>query len=108
MPNVTVYIPAEQMPSTDRLAELSADCIALCTQVLQASLKNVHVIYVAVLHGYGHPVFAEVQYRLETFRTPAVMNEFTAALDRAILRCIGLTARIRCFAYAPANIYARN
>jgi hypothetical protein len=108
MPNITLYIPTEQMPSAERLAELSHDCIELCTHVLQAALKNVHVIHVGVRHGHGHPVFAEVQFRLETFRTPQVMDAFTEALDLAIVRCIGLTARIRCFGYAPANIYARN
>ncbi|WP_034302626.1 hypothetical protein [Herbaspirillum sp. RV1423] len=108
MPNVTFHIATKKMPSDEKLAELSRDCIELCTRVLQAALKNVHVIYVEVRHGHGHPVFAEVQYRLETFRTPQVMNEFTEALDNAIVRCTGLTARIRCFAYATANIHARN
>ena len=108
MPNVTVYIPTGHMPSDETLAELSSDCIKLCTSVLGAALKNVHVIYVDVRHGHGHPVFAEVQYRLETFRTPPVMNRFMEALDDAIARRTGLTARIRCFGYAASNIHARN
>jgi hypothetical protein len=108
MPNVTFYIAAGQMPSDETLAELSSDCIELCTSVLGAALKNVHVIYVDVRHGHGHPVFAEVQYRLETFRTPPVMNQFMEALDDAIARRTGLTARIRCFGYAASNIHARN
>ncbi|WP_374620800.1 4-oxalocrotonate tautomerase family protein [Pandoraea sp.] len=108
MPNVTIYIPRGRMPSDARLAELSRDCIKLCTSVLEAALENVHVIYVEVRHGHGHPVFAEVQYRVETFRTPAVMNPFMKGLDEAIERCTGLTARIRCFGYAASNIHARN
>jgi hypothetical protein len=108
MPNVTIYIPTAHMPSDEGLAELSSECIKLCTSVLEAALKNVHVIYVEVRHGHGHLVFAEVQYRLETFRTPAVMNQFMEALDGAIARCTGLTARIRCFGYAASNIHARN
>jgi hypothetical protein len=96
------------MPSDEMLAELSSDCIKLCTSVLKSALENVHVVYVDVRHGYGHPVFAEVQYRLETFRTPPVMDQFTEALDDAIARCMGLTARIRCFGYAASNIHARN
>ncbi len=107
MPNVTFYIPAGQMPSDERRAELSRDCIELCTRVLRAALENVHVIYVDVRHGYGHPVFAEVQYRLETFRTPPVMNKFMEGLEDAVGHT-GLTARIRCFAYAASNIHARN
>lgn len=108
MPNVTFYMPTGQMPSDERIAELSCDCIKLCTSVLEAELKNVHVIYVDVRHGHGHPVFAEIQYRLETFRTPPVMNRFMEALDDAIVRHTGLTARIRCFGYAASNIHARN
>ncbi|HCW21140.1 MULTISPECIES: hypothetical protein [Achromobacter] len=108
MPNVTIYIPSAQMPSDERLAELSGDCINLCTGILAAALENIHVIYVGVRHGHGHPVFAEVQYRLETFRTPPVMNRFMDALDDAITRCTDLKARIRCFGYAAPNIHARN
>ena len=108
MPNVTFYIPTGQMPSDETLAELSSDCIELCTSVLGAALKNVHVIYVDVRRGHGHPVFAEVQYRLETFRTPPVMNQFMETLDNAIARRTGLTVRIRCFGYATSTIHARN
>lgn len=108
MPNVTFYISAGQMPSDERLAELSRDCVELCTSVLEAALENVHVIYVDVRHGHGYPVFAQVQYRLETFRPPWVMNQFMEALDDAIARRTGLTARIRCFGHAASNIHARN
>lgn len=108
MPNITFYIRAGEMPSDESLAELSRDCIELCTDVLQAALENVHVIYVDVRHGHGHPVCAEVQYRLETFRSPRVMNRFMEGLDNAIARCTGLTARIRCFGHAASNIHARN
>ncbi|KVN32775.1 hypothetical protein WT11_17610 [Burkholderia stagnalis] len=108
MPNVTFYIHAEKMPSDERLAELSRDCIELCTNVLEAELRNVHVIYVDARQGHGHPVFAEIHYRLETFRTPAVMNRFMEGLESAIVRRTGLTARIRCFGHAASNIHARN
>lgn len=108
MPNVTLYFPAEQMPSDERLAELSGDCVELCRGVLRAALENIHVVYVGVRHGRGHPVFAQVQYRLEAFRTPQVMNEFMEGLDDAIRRCTSLTARIRCFGYAASSIHARN
>ncbi|WP_176060518.1 tautomerase family protein [Paraburkholderia sp. BCC1876] len=108
MPNVTFYMPKGQMPSDERLSKLSRDCTELCTSVLEADLNNVHVIYVDVRQGHGHAAFAEVQYRLETFRTPAVMNRFMEALDDIILRSTGFTARIRCFGYAASNIHARN
>ena len=108
MPNVTIFIPADKMPPDEALAELTAQCTDLCTGVLQAALANVHVIYIAVRHGRGHPIFAEIQYRLEPFRTPPVMERFMEGLDDAIRRNIDLTARIRCFGYAASSIHARN
>jgi hypothetical protein len=36
------------------------------------------------------------------------MNRFMEALDDAIARRTGLTARIRCFGHAASNIHARN
>ncbi|AZQ52835.1 hypothetical protein [Burkholderia cenocepacia] len=108
MPNVTFHIDAERMPPDARLAELCDDCIELCTDVLQAELTNVHVIYVAVRHGCGHPVFAEIRYRVASSRPPAVMHAFMEALDHAIVRRTGLTARIRCFGHAAPDLHARN
>jgi hypothetical protein len=108
MPNVTFYISKGHVPSDQTLAQLSRDCIELCTGVLDAALENVHVIYVDVRHGHGHPVFAEVQYRVAAFRTPSVMSRFMEALDNAIVRRTGLTARIRCFGYGAPDIHARN
>jgi hypothetical protein len=108
MPNVTFHIDAKRMPSDERLAELSRDSVDLCTRVLQAQRKNIHVIFLAVQHGHGHPVFVEIQYRLETFRTPPVMNQFMEALDHAVAHRTGLMARIRCFGHAASNIDARN
>lgn len=108
MPNVTIFIPADRMPPDAALADLTEQCTELCIGVLRAALVNVHVIYVAVRHGRGRPVFAQIQYRLEPFRTPPIMDRFMESLEEAIRRNIGLTARIRCFAYAASNIYARN
>lgn len=108
MPNVTIFIPADRIPPDEALAELTEQCTELCTGILRAALVNVHVIYVAVRQGRGHPVFAEIQYRLESFRTPPVMDRFMEGLDDAIRRNINLTARIRCFGYAASTIHARN
>ncbi|MDR0245054.1 MAG: hypothetical protein LBJ65_25940 [Burkholderia sp.] len=108
MPNVTFHIQAARMPSDDDLAALSGDCVALCTDILRAALENVHVIFVEVRHGHGHPVFAEIQYRVDAFRSPDIMSRFMEALDHAIVRHTGLTARIRCFGHAAPNIHARN
>ena len=98
MPNLTVYIATEHMPCAAKLALLSRDCVELCTRVLQAAPGKVHVMYVGVRPGYGHPVFAELLYRIDACRTPAVMQAFMEGLDNAIMRHAGLTARIRCFA----------
>ena len=108
MPNVSIFISANKMPSDERLAKLTDQCTELCTGLLRAALKNVHVIYVGVRHGVGHPVFAEIQYRLEPFRTPPVMEKFMEALEETIRNSTGLTARIRCFGYDASSIHARN
>lgn len=108
MPNVTLFIADDRMPDSAALAALTVQCTELCTGTLRAALENVHVIYVAVRHGRGHPVFADIQYRLETTRTPPVMAQFMAGLDDAIRSTTGLTARIRCFGHAAASIHARN
>ena len=108
MPNVTIYIPADRMPPDEALSDLTEQCTDLCTGILRAVLANVHIVYVAVQHGRGHPAFAEIQYRLEQFRTPQVMERFMERLDEAIKRNTGLTARIRCFGYAASSIHARN
>lgn len=108
MPNVTFFIPTEEMPSGDTLAELTRQCTKLCTEILKAALENVHIIHVAVHRGQGHPMFAEIKYRLEPFRTQQIMDAFMAGLDEVVKRNTGLTARIRCFGYAASNIHARN
>jgi hypothetical protein len=108
MPNVTWFIPSEHMPEEATLRTLTSECTELCTGVLKAALDKVHIIFVSVQHGRGHPAYVEIKYRLETFRPPEVMTEFMAALDASIVRHTGLKARIRCFGYAASDIYARN
>jgi phenylpyruvate tautomerase PptA (4-oxalocrotonate tautomerase family) len=108
MPNVTIFIPADRMPTDEALADLTKQCTELCTGILRAALANVHVLYVAVRHGRGHPVFAEIQYRLEPFRTPSVMDRFMEGLEDAVRRNLGVAVRVRCFGYAAQSISARN
>lgn len=108
MPNVTIFIPADKMPADGQLLELTDQCTQLCTGILNAALDNVHVIYVVVRHGRGHPAFAEIKYRSQPFRTKPVMDFFMKALDDVIERNTGLTARIRCLGYAESAIHARN
>ncbi len=109
MPNVTIFIPSEKMPSDGNLAELTDQCTQLCTEMLQAALANVHIIYVGVRHGRGnYQAYAEIKYRLEPFRTKPVMDFFMEKLDGIIKGNTGLTARIRCFGYVAPAIHARN
>ncbi|RRD20614.1 hypothetical protein ECB98_25545 [Brucellaceae bacterium VT-16-1752] len=108
MPNVTLYIAQDRMPPEETLVALTERCTALCTGILRAALENVHVIFVAVRHGRGHPAFVEIQYRVEPFRTEAVMDRFMRELDDVIQCSTDLTARIRCFGYEAASIHARN
>jgi hypothetical protein len=108
MPNVTFFFPSEKMPKAEVLETLTSECTELCTNVLKAALDKVHIIYVEVRHGRGHQAYAEIKYRLETFRPPEVMNAFMDALDKSIVQNTGTTARIRCFGYAVGDIHARN
>lgn len=108
MPNVTIYIPADRMPPDAALVGLTEQCTELCTGILRAVLEKVHIVYVSVRHGRGHPAFAEIRYRLEPFRTQPVMAQFMEGLDDAIRRNTDLTARIRCFGYEASSIHARN
>jgi hypothetical protein len=108
MPNVTMYIASEAMPSEVALGELTERCTDLCTGTLRAAPENVHVMYVPVLRGRGHAVFAEVLFREEPFRPPTTMAAFVRELDHAIEESTGLTARIRCFGFGERQIHARN
>ncbi len=108
MPNLTLFIAAEKMPPARTRAALTAQCTQLCIEILRASLANVHVVYVCVDEGRGHPVFAELKYRLEPFRTQRVMASFMERLDEAIRDRTALTARIRCFGYAASTLHALN
>lgn len=108
MPNVTIFLPADEMPPDAVLSELTDHCTALCTGTLRAALDNVHVIYVPVRHGRGHPVFADIRYRLAESRAPQVMERFMEGLGDAIRQATGFTTRIRCFGYAATSLHARN
>jgi hypothetical protein len=108
MPNVTFFFPVDQMPGEEVVACLTAESTEFCTGLLKAALDKVHIMYVAVQPGRGHPAFVEVRYRLEIFRSPDVMHAFMEALDTSILRNTGFTARIRCYGYAASVIQARN
>lgn len=108
MPTLTIYFTEERMPMETHLTALTEECTGLCTDLLGAALKNVHIQYLAVRHGRGHPASAELIYRMEPGRTSALMDEFMRQLDRAIQRRAGLTARIRCLGYPATSLHARN
>ncbi|KAB0683552.1 hypothetical protein [Burkholderia territorii] len=108
MPSVTILIPETSMPTRSALDALSSACEQLCTDVLSAAPGTVHVAYVPVRHGLGHPVSAEIRMRTSSFRTTELMDWFMTELDREILRHTGFVARIRCFGYGTAHLYARH
>jgi hypothetical protein len=109
MPNVTVFMPASEIPPEADLAAFTAACTDLCTGRLRAGLDKVHIIVVPVLAaGRGHRAYIEVKYRLETFRPAEVMEDFVARLDQVASEYLRTTTRIRCFGYGPEAIYAVN
>ncbi|MGA8245565.1 MAG: hypothetical protein WB797_01530 [Nocardioides sp.] len=108
MPNVTVYISSEAMPAAEVLESLAERCTFFCTSTLRAAFENVHVIFVEVRHGRGHPVFVEVLLRDETFRPASVMDRFVQQVDGVFRQQTGLVARIRCFAFPAPDVHALN
>ncbi|MGQ4643705.1 hypothetical protein ACUIG5_18300 [Raoultella ornithinolytica] len=108
MPNLTFYLSQEHAARFSDLRDLTRTCSALCTGLLAAESENVHIIYVDVKPGCGHPVYAELFYRLTNVRTSEVMEEFMRELERAIRQASGLTVRIRCFGSAASHLFARN
>ncbi|MBR7974398.1 hypothetical protein KDX01_14965 [Burkholderia vietnamiensis] len=108
MPSITIFIAEAGMPAQASLAALSSACDTLCTDVLNAAPGTVHVAFVPVRHGCGHPVSAEIRFRLGPLRTAELIDRFMASLDREILRHTGLVARIRCFGHDSAHLHARN
>lgn len=108
MPSITIFIPETNMPANAALDALSSACETLCTDVLRAAPGTVHITYVPVRHGYGHPVSVEIRFRIASFRMTDLMDRFMTAMDREILRYTGCVARIRCFGYDTAHLHARH
>ncbi len=108
MPNLTLYISQEHIDRFTDRHDLTRACSTLCTGILGAESENVHIIYVEVKPGCGHPVYAELFYRLTILRTPEVMENFMRGLERTIREASGLTARIRCFGSVAPHLFARN
>lgn len=108
MPSLTIYFTEDRMPLEAHLAALTERSARLCSELLGAAQDKVHIHYVAVRHGRGHLACAELTYRLQPERTPAIMDEFTLQLDHAIQHHAGLRARIRCFGYPATSLHARN
>lgn len=108
MPNLTFYLSEEHVDRFTELPDFTRTCSALCTGILAAEPGNVHIIFVTVKPGCGHPVYAELFYRLTPRRTQEVMENFMRELDLATQQAWGLMARIRCFGSPAPYPYAKN
>lgn len=108
MPNLTLYVESGSMPSDELLDVLTGRCAELCTGMLRAAPENVHIVYVPARKGRGHPVFAEILFREELFRSPEVMDRFMRQIGAAITDTTGLAARIRCFSFIGRSVHALN
>lgn len=108
MPNLTFYISADHSDRFTDQPYFTYRCRKLCNEILGAEPEKVHIIYVDVRTGCGHPVYAELFYRLTKWRTPEVMEKFMCELDLAIQQNTGLLARIRCFGSTETQIFARH
>lgn len=108
MPNLTFYLSEEHADRFTDLPDFTRTCSALCADILAAEPDNVHIIFVTVKPGCGHPVYAELFYRLTPWRTQEVMENFMCELDLATQQAWGLMARIRCFGSPAPYPYAKN
>lgn len=106
MPNLTFYIAEDQFGQISDVSDLTQRCRSLCVNHLGAAVENVHIIYIAVQSGCGHPIYAELIYRLSDTRSAEVMTTFMQRLDEIIQQATGLTPRIRCFGSKPEQLYA--
>jgi hypothetical protein len=108
MPNLSFYISKELLEQIETITALTQDCQSLCVDYLKADIEKVHIIYISVQSGCGHPVYAELRYRLLASRSAKTMDTFMHELDQIIQKALGVTPRIRCFAYPPEQLYAYN
>ncbi|AKL12399.1 TPA: hypothetical protein I8271_001728 [Kluyvera intermedia] len=108
MPNLTFYLSQEYAGRFSDLPAFTRICSDLCRDILAAEPNNIHIIFITVKPGCGHPVYAELFYRLTTQRTPEVMEHFMRKLDSATQQAWGFMARIRCFAFSAPHPYALN
>lgn len=108
MPNLTFYISEVLFEQMIDVSALTQDCQSLCVEHLGAELEKVHIIYISVKPGCGHPIYVELIYRLLANRSPEVMTSFMHELDQLIQKTMHVTSRIRCFAYPPQQLYAYN
>ncbi|WP_202743955.1 hypothetical protein [Acinetobacter calcoaceticus] len=108
MPNLVIYISEAYSNQISNLDDLTMKGQALCVEVLKAEPSKIHIIYITVKHGVGHPIYAELTYRLSENRSSEVMEVFMKSLDKAILKTIGVKARIRCFGSPSTQLYAYN
>ena len=108
MPNLTFYLSENHADKFQNLDALTDRCSALCCDILGAERKNVHIIFINVKPGCGQPVYAELFFRLTSWRSPEVMEKFMCELDLATQQASGLTARIRSFESPAAPLFSRN
>ncbi|KJH61621.1 hypothetical protein D9M71_751150 [compost metagenome] len=108
MPNLTFYVSKELLEQIEDVVALTQDFQSLCVEHLGAEVEKVHIIYISVQSGCGHPIYAELRYRLLASRSPEMMTAFMHKLDQIIQKALDVTSRIRCFAYPPEQLYAYN
>lgn len=108
MPNITFYLSDEKFSGKNDFSTLTQRCVELCLNILHAKSEKIHIIYLSVQSGCGHPIYVEVRYRLESHRTPEVMSSFMSSLDFLIQQELNTTARIRCFGTPEFHLYAMN
>lgn len=108
MPSITLYVSASHQISKDSRAAFSVAIADIAMNILKAKDNNIHISYLSAEVDFGTPVYFEARLRQEAFRTQTVLDEFLHRVDLLIREKMGVTARIRCFAFEANHIYAKN
>lgn len=106
MPVIKIF---SAVPATLAQAEaMGADMEQLCLGLLRAHPSAIQVALLPTTMPRGARVLLEMHYRAQPFRDAAALQGFMDGAEQSVLRHLGESPRIRCFAVDAAGLAARN
>lgn len=105
MPVIKIF--CAQRPDEDNCQRLTKAVRELCITPMGAQPDAIQLILLPGAQMLdGAPVYVEVHYRDRPDRKGAVLAEFLAGVDRAVLMAFGQQPRIRSFAVEQSTLGA--